>query len=516
MNKILPILAVAVFLMVSSRHLMAEVPSNAAAVTLTPSKTHGPWEGWGVSLCWWAKIFGDRKDVADLLFTTNDVSIGGRNVPGLGMNIVRYNAGACSTNEVDGKRMAVSKNILPFRQIDTLWIDGKSDDPASASWNWNADANQRAMLLLAKQRGADQFELFSNSPPWWMCANCNPSGNQDAKKSNLPRENYRKFAQYLAVVAAKAKRDWGITFTSVEPLNEPSSDYWFTNGKQEGAHFSPHEQKELLPILREEMNRRGLQEMPITASDETSYSHALTTWKSFDSSIKALVSRVNVHGYEGTKGPRAPLHDAVAADAKPVANSEYGDKRGDGLQMACCLSRDLAKLHPVSWCYWQAFDGGNNGGWGLFPADLIKGTIGEANPKYFVLAQYARHIRPGMSILETGDEDVAAALDPKEHKLVIVAVNATPPPPDPAPSPKPGATPVPTPTPWPKVPARTVTIDLTAFAPVSGAVTAWITEPFGTTRHAGYEAPALSGNTLTLPVPSESVVTVEVAGITLR
>lgn len=515
MKKILSLLVFAVFL-AGQTSLPAVVSANDRAVSLNSSKTHGVWEGWGVSLCWWAKVFGDRKDVADALFTTNEVAIGGQKVPGLGLNIVRYNAGACGTNEVEGKRMAVSKNILPFRQIDTLWVDGKSDDPASSGWNWNADANQRAMLLMAKERGVDQVELFSNSPPWWMCSNLNPSGNQDGKKSNLARENYRKFAQYLAVIAAKAKKDWGITFTTVEALNEPSTDYWFANGKQEGAHFSPQEQKELLPILREELDRRGLQGMPISASDETSYSHALTTWKAFDPAAKSLVNRVNVHGYEGSKGPRVSLHDAVAADAKPVANSEYGDKRGDGLQMARCLSRDLVKLHPVSWCYWQAFDGGNNGGWGLFPADLMKGTIGNANPKYFILAQYARHIRPGMTLLETGDEDVAAALDSKGHQLVVVAVNATPPPPDPAPSPKPGALPKATPTPWPKVAAKSVMIDLSSFAPVTGPVSAWITEPFGTTRHAVCTTPFLSGNILTLPVPPESVVTVEVEGLTTR
>jgi hypothetical protein len=64
--------------------------------------------------------------------------------------------------------------------------------------------------------------------------------------------------------------------------------------------------------------------------------------------------------------------------------------------------------------------------------------------------------------------------------------------------------------------ARTVTIDLSPFAPVAGPVTAWITEPFGTTRHAGFASPSLSGNTLTIPVPAESVVTVEVAGLSPR
>lgn len=67
--------------------------------------------------------------------------------------------------------------------------NGKNPDPASASWDWNADANQRAMLLK-RERGADRFELFSNSPMWWMCANDNPSGAAKGSDDNL------QFAQF--------------------------------------------------------------------------------------------------------------------------------------------------------------------------------------------------------------------------------------------------------------------------------------------------------------------------------
>src|SRR6218665_3802448 len=107
----------------------------AAPVSVDPSVVHGEWEGWGISLAWFAKVLGDRDDVADVLFTTRQVSIEGQSVPGLGLNIVRYNAGACSWNEIDGRRMAVSKTILPFRQIEGFWLDGKNPDPDSASWD---------------------------------------------------------------------------------------------------------------------------------------------------------------------------------------------------------------------------------------------------------------------------------------------------------------------------------------------------------------------------------------------
>ena len=93
---------------------------RALEIDPTPAETPRTWEGWGTSLCWWAKIFGQRDDLADLFFTTREVKLGNEALPGLGFTVARYNAGACSSAEVDGRRMVVSKTIRPFRQIDFL------------------------------------------------------------------------------------------------------------------------------------------------------------------------------------------------------------------------------------------------------------------------------------------------------------------------------------------------------------------------------------------------------------
>src|SRR5215510_375126 len=64
-------------------------------VVVDPTADFGRWEGWGTSLAWWANVFGDRDDLADLFFTTGTVSYSGASLPGLGLNIARYNLGAC-------------------------------------------------------------------------------------------------------------------------------------------------------------------------------------------------------------------------------------------------------------------------------------------------------------------------------------------------------------------------------------------------------------------------------------
>jgi galactan endo-1,6-beta-galactosidase len=452
-------------------------------VKIDPSANYGIWEGWGTSLCWMGNVFGGRDDVADFLFTTKTVVFNKTEVPGLGLNIVRYNAGACSWNTVDGRAMAVSQIIKKYRQMEGFWLDGKNPDPKSPSWDWSIDARQRAMLRKAKERGADHFELFSNSPMWWMCDNGNPSGAADKTHDNLPAKNYPAFATYLATVARYAKDHWGTAFTSVEPFNEGTSHYWFADCKQEGCHFSAQAQIAFLPILRAELDRQGLKDLPIAAADESEYDAALRVWNAYPPAAKALATRVNVHGYQGAKGDRAGLHRLVVQeDGKKLWNSEHGDKDGSGLDLARNFHRDMHKLHPTAWAYWQPTDGG---GWGMLECDMEKAAIQSVNPKAYVFAQYARHIRPGMAILGSGDANTVAAYDSRTGLLVLATLNDGP--------------------------ARRVAYDLSAFRIPDGPVSRVLTEPKGGVHYRRQPDLALENGRFTAECPADSVQTFEVA-----
>merc|ERR1712098_979134 len=50
-------------------------------------------------------------------------------------------------------------------------------------------------------------------------------------------------------------------------------------------------------------------------------------------------------------------------------------------------------------------------GWGLLRFDAERARVVSVNRKYWVLAQYTRHIRPGMEILTSGSENTVAAYD---------------------------------------------------------------------------------------------------------
>jgi galactan endo-1,6-beta-galactosidase len=462
--------------------------SHPSVIQIDPSKSYGTWEGWGTSLAWMGKVFGDRDDLADILFTTKTVTFNDETLPGLGMTIVRYNAGACSWNEIDGRKMVVSKTILPFRQMEGFWLDGRDPNPNSSSWDWKVDANQRAMLLKARDRGADHFELFSNSPMWWMCANDNPSGSATGKTDNLPEKNYPAFATYLATIAKVAKDHWGIAFTSVDPFNESASSWWTANGKQEGCHFGAREQAKFLPILRAELDRQGLNDLPIAASDENTFDLAIATWKSYPSEARSIVRKINVHGYQGVKGNRDELYQLAVAGGKKLWNSEHGEKFADGLEMARDLSLDLHSLHPTAWCYWQPIDS-DKSGWAFLKGKMTKGIMETTNPKYFVFAQYSRHIRPGMTILESSDTNTVVAYDAKAQKLDLVTFNDGP--------------------------ARNVTYDLPHFTVADGPIFHAVTEPKGVSRYAVDNDLAVRGNRFSASLPAESIQTFELTGVTL-
>ncbi|KAH6610888.1 hypothetical protein Trco_000908 [Trichoderma cornu-damae] len=397
--------------------LLSQRAGADTTLSLDPKSNWGTWEGWGVSLAWWAKAFGNRDDLADVFFTRNNQVINGQNLPGLGFNIVRYNAGASSFNTYNGASMVVSSDMKPSRQIEGYWLDWASSDPSSSSWNWTVDSNQRAMLQKAKARGANIFELFSNSPMWWMCYNHNPSGN--GLLENLQSWNYQNHTVYLATIAQYAKQNWGIDFQSVEAFNEPFSPWGLVSGTQEGCHFGVSTMATVINYLHGELARRGLSSF-IAASDENSYDVAVLDWVGIGSSAQNLVTRINVHGYQGSGGRRDALYTLANQAGKRLWNSEYGDDDASGKSMYSNMVLDFTWLHPTAWVYWQAID---IPGWGLIVGDNDQLTLSSATTKYFVLAHFARHIRPGMRIMSTLDDNTAAAYDPASQKLVIVAAN---------------------------------------------------------------------------------------------
>lgn len=421
-----------IVLLVGSRSaLQGQEPQpavKAEILRVDPTKNLGEWEGWGSSLSWWARAIGGTANAdyyADLIYTTKITD----GYPGLGLNIVRYNVGGGGVNQP-------SENKGPKLQwqmdIHGYWADPNNSDPAS--WNWSVDANQRLMMQMARERGANVFEMFSDSPMWWMNSNSSTAGS-DTGGDCLAPKNYEKFAFYLASVARYSADHWGIKFDSVEPFNEPTADWWKYPGRQEGCHFDVSTQQKVLPALRRALDAVHLSNASVVAADENNMNAGLSTWHTYGLSSRTVLGRVNVHGYsngaEPYRGPnRVGLRRALGS--KRLWQSEYGDGDTSGYTMAQTIIRDLKELRPNAWVYWQPVEPDvPEYGWGLINANYIdtrdqlsvdKTPLVRVNQKFYVYGQFTRYLRPGDRLIDIDDPNSIAAYDEGSHQLVIIKV----------------------------------------------------------------------------------------------
>ena len=149
--------------------------------------------------------------------------------------------------------------------------------------------------------------------------------------------------------------------------------------------------------------------------------------------------------------------------------------------MAININLDFQYLRQTGWCYWQPLD---SGGWGLIQSNPGDNWIGNANPKYFVMAQYSRHIRPGMTIVDGGGGSTVAAYDAAGKKLVLVTTNYDT--------------------------AQWITHDLSAFSFLSGLVRRWTTVTGTGDKYFPRTDITLAGKSLSAFFPVNSVQTFEI------
>ncbi|OWZ19749.1 hypothetical protein PHMEG_0005952 [Phytophthora megakarya] len=405
-------------------------------ITVTRSSTETVWEGWGTSLAWWTNVYGDSEDLAELFFSLNpnplvETSASVLDLPALGFNIVRYNIGGSSNNVIDdgGEEIAMktSKEMLSYKTMESYWLDWFSKDPSSKSWNWDADAKQRKMLSLATGHGVNVLEAYSNSPPWWMTKNRATAGGDKGTEDNLVASYIDQFALYLATVVSEAKTRWDVTFNYIEPFNEPMSSTWEFPATQEGCHFEIATQNEVVSRLRFHLDQLKLQDVKVSVSDENSPTQALEslTRMSENVTVTKSVGKVNTHGNDGTAAyrgsDRVALRKLVSSSSLKLWDSNYVDDDATGLTLAQSISLDINEMGVSAFIYDQVL---NTGVLGLIQSNPWDNWMGEANPKYYVMAHYSRHVRPGMEIHASDDPNVVVAFDSEKYVLVIIRVNS--------------------------------------------------------------------------------------------
>ncbi|KAI8804343.1 glycoside hydrolase superfamily [Cladochytrium replicatum] len=406
-------------------------------------------KGWGCSLGWWANYVGlspHESMYCDLLFTDRTVSLFDQELPGLKLNIVRYNVGSCGRPGDVRNLLEKLPDVFPwYRRIEGFWVNWQNQDPDSESWDWTRDAAQRSILDHAIKRGVTNVELFSNAPVWWMTKQKSSAGG------TLQSWNKKDWAVYLAIVAQQFISRYKVDVKSVSPINEPTSGYWKFPKNQEGCNLSRDQQRTIIAHLREELDARGLHHVVVAGPEENDPRTCADTWRDYkgklarldeakrmsEKSVGAMLGKVNVHSYQGQSPnrdnrAREALRDAVNR-AVPIAMSEYGDDEGSGLALATTILEDFHHLNPVSWCWWQPIEPSSS--WGLVNAycDATSEVAPKSRQelgkpmwvytKLYVFAHFTRFIRPGYLILGTeSSHDTVVGYDLAGRKLAIVCL----------------------------------------------------------------------------------------------
>ena len=477
----------------SGASALAVGDGTAGTVEIT-SQVAYPFQGWGTSLAWWANVVGGWQSAAqveDALFGLPDREHPDR----LGLNVIRYDVGASpvlwcppegatsacarepssdrSLPVADASRVPTCPSFGPGRAVPVL-----AGAPGEAP-ELDRDRNQVAVLLAALARAPREsfaLEAFANSPPWWLTVSGCPQGNPDATdaRDNLAPESYGAYADYLAAVL-QAFRRRGITFDSLDPLNEPENPWgqdnnpytgqpFCTAGCQEGMHFGPEpplrQTPSLGPLLDEECGRLGAARSATRVSFPDGFNPSDTrALLSLAGTLPECVAQINTHMYDfvfpngvvpygqgvsiydpsGVSGGRQALAATAQALSGRLWMSEFGTggALGDvssGLAYASIIAADLRWLRPAAWVNWQAVEG--SGGWGLFEAPSFprEGPLTRTK-RFSALEQYARFIRPGSTILTALDPldnpvhetaNTVAAMDDLRHpkRIVVVGTNA--------------------------------------------------------------------------------------------
>jgi len=438
---------------------------EAYTVTIDPTARYQTLEGWGTSLAFMAHMLGDfpdpvRDQFADLMFSPTR---------GLGLTIARYNIGGGENP---------SLHFLPK----AARVPGY--EPSPGVWDWNADPGQRWLLRAGIARGVTIVEGFANSPPWWMTISGSVTGGWNGG-NNLKTSCWSTFPDYLAAVAEHFYKDYGMPFRTLEPLNEPVSNWWVYGDHQEGCHFyQGSNQTSIINTLAADLKAAGVA-TTVSAPDDNSINDALEAVKGFGKETLRNLAQFNTHSYNGEK--REKLYHAALKDHKRLWMSEYGDGDTTGITLAMRINNDMNNLHPCAWCYWQVID--NTPGWAMLwnPGNGRDYTC-IIKQKYWVYANFTKFIRPGSVIIGTNDPTyTTAAMNAGNNILTMVTTN-------------PGGQ------------DQTVTYDLSKLNTAIAQVAA-----YQTSREedlAAIPIGPISNHRLTLTMPGGSVTTVVFTGVT--
>ncbi len=357
-------------------------------ILIDKTKTYQTFEEFGTSSCWWAQTIEDdtmAREIAKNLYSEDE---------GLGLKIFRYNIGGGEADNPDCRIWDTSRRTESFYVFD--------EEKQEYVYDFTRDKNARRILDYSVEYGAEKIILFCNSPHFSMTKSGHASGGLEEYSSNLPRENYEAFIDYVLTIA-----DWfveqGYPVYAISPINEPQwswgSPDWVG---QEGCHYTDEEAIELLEMFALEMQKRNTPyKLNCPESGQMSWGYFSIVEKFFESEIlTSYCDTFSGHSYwmDGASEEKRQIGDTLKENYPDFKYemSEWcelpltidSSTIDSGLYMAKVIVDDLNLMNAVSWQSWTAVNGDG-------VMDIINGELIKYN-RYYAFKQFTSFIEPGM------------------------------------------------------------------------------------------------------------------------
>lgn len=332
-------------------------------------------DGWGISLCWWANVKYPENilnELINLLFSKD----------GLALNIVRYNLGGGSDPNLK-QNFRLGGNIPCIMNSDN-------------NFNLENDHLQLDILDKSVKAGVNKVEIFCNSPPYFMTKSGYSNGSTKSWDCNLRSDAIDNFVDFLNISYKLLIQKFPIV--SISPFNEPSNPFWTTDISQEGCYYDYQTRKQVTTRLKEKNK-----DINISSADESSSIFGLL-WYIF--SPKSLISRINIHGYNYVEWRSIKFHFFDWTIWRRLLRYFYKDKLwmseygfgynntiSSSLALARHILRDLDTLRPDAWIYWQVEH--ITSSWGILKIDFENPDKIYIQKQYWVFKHFTNTLRPG-------------------------------------------------------------------------------------------------------------------------
>lgn len=388
-------------------------------------------KGFGTSSCWWSQYCTGyaAKDIAELLYGDS----------GLHLNIYRYNLGGGT----DENNCRVEN---PWRRTESMYVFDRETEEGHYDWSLDKTAVDFMKLCLSKGN-IDTLILFANSPHWSQTSTGQASGSLLYHTCNLPKMNYRKFADFVLNITEHFLSE-GIPVKYISPINEPQWKWGGSYVWQEGCHYETEELKEVYHIFAEEIIKRNL---PVKLYGPESgemlgktgeYLNALIS----DDIIMSVTDIFAYHSYHSDNSPDDRVkfknelvmkHPELRFDMSEwceLPNKSHTKDFKGALITARIIGQDLTFAGAESWTSWVAVNQINIKEDGFDYADAMLSASDDFSEwhiaeRYYAMAHFAKFIPVGSVCLDTGffpeesnDFNVFSFRTP-ENKTVTVIVN---------------------------------------------------------------------------------------------